>query len=35
VTFQVRVGYSFNPDRRESESRGAFLFLMEVADLFR
>ena len=35
VTFQVTMGYSFNPDRRESESRGAFFFLMEVADLFR
>ena len=35
VTFQVTMGYSFNPDRRRSESRGAFFFLMEVADLFR
>jgi hypothetical protein len=35
VTFQVTMGYSFNPDRRESESLGAFFFLMEVADLFR
>ena len=35
VTFQVTMGYSFNLDRRESESRGAFFFLMEVADLFR
>ena len=35
VTFQVTMGYSFNPDRRPSESRGAFFFLMDVADLFR
>lgn len=29
------AGYSFNPDRRQGEGRGAFVFRMDIADLFR
>jgi hypothetical protein len=35
VTFQVTMGYSFNPSPRSWEPRGAFFFAMDVADLFR
>jgi hypothetical protein len=35
VTFQVTLGYSFNPRPRGAEGRGAFFFSIEIADLFR
>ena len=35
VSFQFTVGYSFNPNPRGVEKRGAFFFSMEVVDLFR
>jgi hypothetical protein len=35
VSFQVTLGYSFNPAPQPTEHRGAFFFSMDVIDLFR
>jgi len=35
VSFQVTLGYSFNPNPQGLEKRGAFFFSMDVTDLFR
>jgi hypothetical protein len=35
VSLEVTAGYAFNPNRKPWESRGAFLFTMEVSNLFR
>jgi hypothetical protein len=35
VSFQVTLGYSFNPNPQPLEKRGAFFFSMDVIDLFR
>ncbi|HKP38959.1 MAG TPA: hypothetical protein VJT71_19025 [Pyrinomonadaceae bacterium] len=35
VSLDVTAGYAFNPNRKPWESRGAFLFSMEVSNLFR
>jgi hypothetical protein len=35
VSFQVTLGYSFNPNPQPTEKRGALFFSMDVIDLFR
>lgn len=35
VTLDVTLGYSFNLNRHQGEGRGAFVFSMDIADLFR
>lgn len=35
VNLDFTAGYSVNPDRRPAEGRGAFVFTMEINDLFR
>ena len=35
VTFDITAAYSWNPDRRPGEGRGAFVFSMDISDLFR
>jgi hypothetical protein len=35
VTLDITAGYSVNPNRRPGEGRGAFVFSLDVTDLFR
>lgn len=35
VTFDLTMGYSWNPTRQRGEGRGAFVFSMDISDLFR
>jgi hypothetical protein len=35
VTFDLTMGYSWNPTRQPGEGRGAFVFSMDISDLFR
>jgi hypothetical protein len=35
VTLDITAGYSLNPNRRPGEGRGAFVFSLDISDLFR
>lgn len=35
VSLDLTAGYSWNPNRRNGEGRGAFVFSLDVSDLFR
>lgn len=35
VSLDLTAGYSWNPNRRSGEGRGAFVFSLDVSDLFR